>query len=255
LTRFASNSNQQIKFDRTRFAKLIKDSNGYPLFATQLVEKLLTSPSSPGIASSLSIIRDYTVSKIAYQSSIPVSGVVKNVNKTMIAMDKLTIDLIDHAINYLEKKISADSLQSYFDSYKASAVYQGRQMSKNISQSMSIKDYSLAESLLDQFGLRKIAQAAGLTPFGGQINSITAVCVCTGLMLDVSLIPNGDSTTMMLLWETLASPLLYLYKAPLPQSYLLGHYIEASIPCLQAPYCEEEDSSDSLLLQAGTSLP
>lgn len=254
LEYFNAHSNE-INFNYgEKFASVLKDENGVPLFPVDLIEKATKENNFASIHDSLLIFKEFFSAKINFLQPIKVWGDAIEINKIMIGLDKLTIDLMDKALDFESGKITKASFEDFFKKYKATGLFYGFQFTEKLNASSSFQSSGFINDLLATFGLTKIARALGL-PFGGLI-TVSVPCFCS---FGVSLIvgpPIGGN--FYISFATIASPALFAFKAIHPGAWILGNYVPGSPGCwVPAPppvFCALINIPFATITIAGTSL-
>ena len=237
-----------------KFASVLKDESGIPLFPVELIEKALKENNFASIHNSLSIFKEFFSAKINFLKSIKVWGDALEINKIMIGLDKLAIDLMDKALDFESGKITKTDFEDFFKKYKATGLFYNFQFTEKLNASSSIQSRGFINDLLAIFGLTKIARALGF-PFGGLI-AFSIPCFCS---FGVSMIvgpPIGGN--FYISFATMASPAFFPFKQVHPGAYILGNYVLGSPGCWQpappSPVCVPINFPFATITIAGTSI-
>ena len=235
-----------------KFTSVLKDDNGVPLFPVDLIEKALKENNFASIHNSLSIFKEFFSAKIDFLKSIKVWGDAIEINKVMVGLDKLTMNLVDKTFAFESGKITKVNFEDFFKKYKATGLFYGFQFTEKLNASSSIQSRGFMNDALAIFGLTKIAHALGL-PFGGLIG-LTVPCLCS---FGVSLFIGSPSVgNFYISFATIASPALFAFKAIHPGAWILGNYVIGSPGCWEPaiPVCILIGTPFRTITMAGTSI-
>ena len=235
LEYFNAHSNEIIFNYGEKFASVLKDESGIPLFPVDLIEKASKENNFASIHNSLSIFEEFFSAKINFLKSIKVWGDALGINKTMIGLDKLTLDLMDKTLDFESGKITKADFEDFFKKYKATGLFYNFQFTEKFNASSSIQSRGFINDLFALFGLTKIARAFGF-PFGGVI-LFTIPCLCSGGVSLIVTAPIGGN--FYISFATIASPAFFLYRMLHPGALILGNFVigspgcwEPAIPCI-----------------------
>lgn len=252
LEYFNAHSNE-INFNYgEKFTSVLRDGSGIPLFPVDLIEKATKENDFASIHNSLLIFKEFFSAKINFLKSIKVWGDALEVNKIMIGLDKLTLNLMDKTYDFESGKITKIDFEDFFKKYKATGLFYGFQFTEKLNASSSIQSKGFINDLFAVFGLTKIARAFGL-PFGGLI-AVSIPCFCSfGVNLIVGPPIGGN---FYISFATIASPALFAFKAIHPGAFILGNYVIGSPGCWQPaiPVCIPINFPFATITIAGTSI-
>jgi hypothetical protein len=257
LNRFALTA-AEIDFDFSRFSSVIRDEHGLFLLPQELITAGIADGGLARVLSSLYTLRDFIEAKVVFFRSIPVTGEAIEVNRSMIAVDKLTLLLIDRAVAAANGTLSLEDLSRYTEQYAATVAFYSEAFQRG--EALGVGAPDLFTRLLNHFSIfispvrTARAQSAGL-PFGGFITTIQECTCLAGYMmwLTPGYNPEPGTYTFFISYATIASPLLYLYKVPLPGHWILGNYLPAPGPCTSGALCVPSGAFIGIVSFAGTS--
>lgn len=243
------NSEHSINSDTLPSKAPLLGSDGLPLLLNQLVERGLASGFDTQIQEGLSYYQNLLTEKLSLEKTIPVAGEAINVNRTMIALDKLGLTLITKSGDFQAGSIDKKELSDYLQKYKNTDIFY-QQKFRSLAGLPESKNNNLIADFLENAGLLKEAQAVGLG-FGGMVLTPT-YCVCNGGFWVIMGPPTPGSYFLPM--PTYVSPLIYQYKSLRPGAYWLGNFIPAGLACQQPPFCEPTGFMNAIITMAGTSV-
>lgn len=244
---------KNVSFDFNRFSLITRDEYGMIILPDVLVSMGINAENFSEVQQSLSVYKDFLNAKISFLKTIPVTGDAKEISRSMIATDILTISLIDTA---LSSDKSIEEISDYYQKYENSIKYYAKSFQRGISVSYPIRDFLRKMATLLPISQTAFAQSVTGLGFGGLITAIQE-CTCTAgflLWLSPGYNPAPGVWTFFLSYVTIASPLLFAYHSPIPGAWILGNYLPAPGPCLSAALCVPEGAFIGIIEYAGTSL-
>ena len=250
----------QVKLSKERYDALLKDKQGIILLPVPLIERALAKKNFTEVRPSLLILKDFIGEQEQFVRSVPVRANNASAGKLIVGFQRLTMNLIDKALDREVGKVSAQEFQNYFlaYTYTANNFYNSMENAKSIALSPDIparhEVFSLGrfmESELQLFANMANAQSV-FTPFGGKINEVdSSDCYCVGMVLNVDDYASKNKNLRLVL----AYPMLFLlrgYKHPQEGYLILGTYLNGAGICLSGEYCDEEAQKDGLIIAPPT---
>jgi hypothetical protein len=227
---------KNVNFDSSRFASVMKDQTGIPLFIPQLVAKAMADDNFSEIKSSLAIQKDFANAEVDYMKSIKVSGDAIAFNKEAIGTEELTVQLADKASDVAAGTISKKEFDDFYAAFSATADQLNIQYVQNV---RSLSSAAQSDGKLSTFSLLgsviPVAHAQVLTaPFGGPVVATFPLILATLFTIGTP-IP-AEITVPDVFFAT---PLFFLMKSPIIGSWWLGTY----------------NPESDIIIMAGTSLP
>lgn len=225
---------KEIRFPQNGFDAALKTEGGAPFLPLDLVEVALNIGNFNMVHASLAAMREFVSAKIEFLKSIKVYGAAVGVSKTMIAMDRLTLQLIDKAFAVEQGTLTRAELEDFFQKYKATATFSHEEFEGSYGGLSWYREESFFDKVADTLGLRPLLVRAAMVPFGGPI-ILTIPCSCSlGVGIKVGP-PKGGTFYLSVAFQ--ASPAFFPFKAVHPKAFILGNYTPASIPCNALPAC------------------
>jgi len=252
LEYFATHGNE-VKISQAQYETALKNEYGVLLLPQELVERLLRNNNFDEVRSSFEFFRDFIANKILFLRSIKTRGEATEVNRTVIAIEKLTLELIEKAVAAGVGKIDKSELQEFYRKYQNTTAYYNFNFRMKAGLGIRKKG-TLLNDILGFFGIkqRHYAEAATILPFGGMINTIIP-CTCSfGTSIIVGP-PRPANLYMSYLF--MSSPLFYAYKSIKIGAWILGNYATGGT-CLEyiGTTCVPINSPQGTVIMAGTSL-
>lgn len=223
---------------RATFDSLPKDSQGVPIFPSDIIQQALNSGSSSGIQNSLQSWTNVDSRLALLYGQIKVQNIpgVVTFDKQIIGFTKLQNGLEQKGIDWTKGLINSQEMQAYLNQFAATKSYYHDQLSSQVGV--------LAKNSVP---FVNTAYAAGPPPFGGQITYMQ-IC-CNGILLTLTPPTPG---LYMVYWAFLASPLFYMFHTLHPGVWLLGLYVPPGV-CLTGAYCATTIPAIGSIIMAGTS--
>jgi hypothetical protein len=225
LVRFGERA-AEITFSQSEFDRLAK-ADGVFLLPLELAEKSVEAKSLAETEESLRVHRDYLGRKIEFLKNIPVSGEAADLNRKMIALDRLTLELVDRTL------AGGDwaGIAAYAERYKKTALGEhGSLMAKARKLGLlRTEERGFLAEVLEGLGLFEIVRAATPPiPIGGPM--ITRMpCGCPPFGVAVTVGPPMGGF-VYLTAPFMASPAFFPYKNPAGR-YILGLYTATPLTC------------------------
>ena len=254
---YLANNYGEISFDGKKFDLVLKGENKVPLFVPELIEKAMSEGDFSKIQSSLVVYKEFLEAKLEYLQSIKVIGEIIEMHKKMIAFDKLTLVLIQMALNVPFGIATKEEVSVFYKKYESLANAEHAVIRKKVNQLFSIigeEKKSLFVKILEKLGLENNIYAHAVnTAFGGPIG-VAIPCLCSA----GSLLPVGPPRPAMIFisFFFFASPLLFKFKSLRSGAFWLGLYAPVPVPCIvYVPPAECVNiASAPPVMMAGTSL-
>lgn len=205
--------------DMALVAQARKSDNGAPLPPLAAIDAAIADKNFSSISGSIALYRDLITKKIAFFKTIPVTGLGIAINKKMIGVDILTLELLDRA----DQVRTGATLQASFERWYADYLSALETERLALTEATQGPVSSAAPDWFVNATQPKTAEAAGF-PFGGMIATIT-YCTCDGGLAVSVGPPRGGYFYASL--PFLASPLLFLYRMLHPGAWVLGTYVPA----------------------------
>lgn len=233
LEYFAQNQTNGTAFDYTKFGQALKDGDGVTMLVPALLDKALSDKNFGAIHNSLLVQKEFTAAKLAFLKSVPVTGEAAELGRTMIAFDKLTLELIEDAFAVESGKLSAGELREILSLYDEAATLRHEQFVNESGLLASQYHGTIFYKLAKLLGLVDVAFAQVM--FGGPI-TFTHPCTCppTGIQIFVGA-PVGGA--YYLTTPFLASPLFFPFRAPHIGAFILGLFTPVPLSCDVIPLC------------------
>ena len=227
---YFSTHHSDIVFDGLRFEKVLKDENKIPLLPFRLAEQALKDEGASTTYDSLVVFKDFIKAKIIYEGHIKVSGDAITLNKKIIAFDKLTLELIDKAMNIELGVAAKNDMEIFSQKFGATASFEHDLL---LQQTGMIATNNFFENFFRKtlafLGAEKALAAIGV-PFGG-LATVIVPCICSAGTLVTIGPPVPAELFVSIAWA--ATPVFFLYKALHPGAWWLGLYEPAPVPCLE----------------------
>jgi len=227
---YFSTHHSDIVFDNLRFEKVLKDENKIPLLPFRLAEQALKDGSVSTTRDSLVVFKDFIKAKIIYEGHIKVSGDAITLNKKIIAFDKLTLELIDKAMNIELGVAAKNDMEIFSQKFGATASFEHDLLLK---QTGVVAHGSFPEKVFKRLAALLVPEktfAAIGVPFGG-LAKVIIPCICSAGTLVTIGPPVPAELFVSIAWA--ATPAFFLYKALHPGAWWLGLYEPAPVPCLE----------------------
>ena len=271
LEYFTKNT-KNINFDNLKFGKVLRHPSKMFLLPTELIDRALARGDWNVVHESLSIFKEFLSAKIDYLKSIKIKGPAVEWNRAMIGADRLTLELISKAFSLEARSISRAEFEDYYQKYQQTIDSQNK-IFKSLGRSVPGEENIFIKFL--QFvslwpAMAEAQSIAGLT-FGGLI-TVNIPCLCIAsfnlhftpiYVAGLGQLPLPDFP-LLITAATIASPLLYLYRAPVTGNWILGGFVPNGIPpqpleCIALiptipPVCAPIDIFFGVITIAGTSL-
>lgn len=244
-----------VAFAATQFDKVLKDKSGVLLFPMDLVKDALASGDLRSIHESLAVYKEYYEAKIAFEKSLAVTGEAIDLNKKIIAFDKLTLSMIQKTFDVEAGDEDVGSLKTYYDSFVATANAERREILQKTGV-LALERVDWLDRIASLLGLSvENASAIDSFGFGGQIVGLPIPCPCSfGYLIAIGPpkppLPVG---TLFVPVTFLATPLFYNYKSMITSVWWLGLYFPTTIPCAAPPVCQPIGLGSEIYM-TGTSL-
>lgn len=239
-----------ITFSYEKYDKILKNEAGIPLAPESLVEKAILDDDFSQIQESVAITKEFLEYKIGVMKGVAVKDAAVDINKLVIGFDKLTVELMDKAIEVYEGKLARANFVDYFAEYNNTAIFYNQELNQKYGvASLFYEKKGVSVKLAELFGLGKVARAFLPLPFGGVIGTITP-CVCSlGALITVGP-PVGGTFFISFFYSR-----IFAFFKPLARSWILGDYTAVSLLCLQpGTPCVSAGRAQGVVIIAGTSL-
>lgn len=220
---------RNVTFPVEKYNSILKDENGITLSPERLVEKALKEKSFTQIGASIAITKEFEEYKIQKMKEIKVKDQGAVINATLIGFEKLVIEMLDKALLVEKGEITESDFDKYYQKYNESASYYFDQFLNSYGDIAS-RPKTFLGKIADVFGMRKIARAIALLPFGGMI-TVTVPCTCSIGMTIVVGPPVGGKFFV----SAFGSRILANFR-PFSGSWIIGNYVPGTIPCLQISF-------------------
>lgn len=251
LSYFAAHS-RNIPFSFEKMGNVLKDEYGVSLLPFALVERALADGNYSAVRPSLDVYRELTEKEISFLRSIPVTEDAAELNRKMIAFEKLYLMLDEKFARLSAGEIPRSEFDSWYERYQRTAAYHHGVLAKGLD--IARREKGLLYRIARFVGLGELAVAITPSPipFGGLITLVTPCdCPPTGLQAKV-----GPPVPGVYYFTTpfMKSPLFFPFKAVHPKAYTLGLFVVVSAPltCLKLPTCVEV--LPTVVIMAGTSI-
>lgn len=233
-----------INFSYERFNSVSQTAEQTILTIEPLIQQALKENNFPKFREAFLVMKDFSEYKISSLKTIPVKSLSEAaaLNQRAIGFEGLVITLAEKAVAVADNKISRTDFETYYAKHNNTALYHNQQLRQ---QYLSFFGEDIKNSfwlnLAELLGVRKVAEAFALLPFGGQV-LVTVPCVCSfGLHIRVGP-PVGGGFFI----SGFASR-IFSYFSPFPPSWVVGNYTLTPVPCLQpVPFgCAPTPGADS----------
>jgi len=226
---------QDAKFDFTKLGEIVTSTDTAPPSLTRFIDQALTSGNYAAVKDKIAILRELDMGKIGLEGNIKVATSGIEVARNAMALDKLTLDLIDRFTELQTGTLSRSEFDDFYGKYKNTVAFYARQflggagiLAKNDSGQNG--NYDFVSWISHLFGLNNRAEAS--PPLIGGMVSIYTPCTCLYLMAaayGAILVGPPDPGTFAI------SPfsMLYMNYMPFSGHWVLGLDVPVPIPCLE----------------------
>lgn len=230
----------ELEFDGTKLDALPQNAGGFPLLVADLIEAAIRTGNFGGVRAPLGIHEELLTAKVAWERTIPVRESAVAASKTIIAVDRLTLDLIERAYAVADGTLTRRAFEEHYEQYQATLDFYRKQFRSagGVSYESPGRELSGLTKLLRVFGLSPEVARAVAAPFGGFI-TFTRSCSCIGgyaLYLTPGYVPAPLTPAVLFLsYAVAATPAIFLNHAPVVGHWILGSYAPTPHPCLHDP--------------------
>ncbi|MEK7110493.1 MAG: hypothetical protein AAB867_01420 [Patescibacteria group bacterium] len=233
--------------------KAILAADGSLISPQEIVSAAIKNNDFSSITTPLLAFKEVLDAKIKLMTSIKIRDEVVSINKTMIGIDKLTIELIDLAVKTADSKNTLSELDGFYKRYEATTNFYHNEFQAKYGRVNYSENQSVFGRALGFLSSVANAQSYGL-PFGGAITYVGyTTCSCPAALGDLVTVGPPIGGVFYLSLYVKASPALFLYKSIKTGSLIKGLNIPGLGICLTTGSPCSTLGTYGAIIMAGTS--